>query len=85
MARILSSLFNFFVNKNVVFNNESNTNTTMVKYYTLAVIQMTISYLGVYILSKLFFINSTAIKLFVDITLFVISFQIQSEWIFSNS
>lgn len=85
IARILSSLFNFFVNKNIVFNNESNTKTTMVKYYTLAALQMSFSYLGVYILSKLLNINVTAIKLFVDIALFVLSFQIQREWVFKNS
>ena len=85
IARILSSLFNFYANKNVVFNSDSNTKTTMVKYYTLAVIQMSLSYLGVYVLSKLLHINATVIKLFVDIILFIISFQIQREWVFKNS
>lgn len=85
IARIISSLFNFCVNKTIVFNSESNTKTTMVKYYTLAVIQMSLSYLGVYLLSNLLHINSTAIKLFVDIILFIISFQIQREWVFKNS
>lgn len=85
IARIISSLFNFCVNKTIVFNSESNTKTTMVKYYTLAVIQMALSYLGVYLLSNLLHINSTAIKLFVDILLFIISFQIQREWVFKNS
>ncbi len=85
IARIISSLFNFCVNKTIVFNSESNTKTTMVKYYTLAVIQMALSYLGVYLLSNLLHINSTAIKLFVDIILFIISFQIQREWVFKNS
>ncbi len=84
LSRILSSLFNFYINKNVVFNNGSNTKTTMVKYYTLAVIQMSLSYLGVYLLSKILHFNSTAIKLFVDIVLFALSFQIQREWVFKS-
>ena len=85
VARILSSIINFFVNKNVVFNSDAKTKTTMVKYYTLAVIQMTFSYIGVYLLSTFLNINSTVIKLFVDVVLFLISFQIQREWVFKNS
>jgi dolichol-phosphate mannosyltransferase len=84
-ARIFSSLFNYFSNSQIVFNNTLNKKVTMTKYYILAVIQMSVSYLAVLSLSKLMvFINPTMIKILVDFTLFILSFQIQREWVFKK-
>lgn len=85
IARIFSSLFNYFSNSQVVFNNTSNKKVTMVKYYILAVIQMSVSYLAVLsISSSMLFLYSTAIKVLVDFALFIISFHIQREWVFKK-
>ena len=84
LARVISSLCNFFINKNVVFNNNSLVKSTIVKYYILATIQMFLSYVCVNNLFSLLQINATLIKLIVDVILFFISFQIQREWVFKN-
>ncbi len=85
IARILSSLFNYFSNSQVVFNNTSNKKITITKYYILAALQMSISYFAVLNLSGLMpYTNTTLIKVLVDFVLFIISFQIQREWVFKK-
>lgn len=82
-ARIISALFNFFVNKNFVFRTKQDTGSTMGKYYLLCALQMLTSFVGVYGLTIL--MPSVApqwLKIPVDFLLFLISFQIQREWVF---
>ena len=43
LARIFSSYFNFTMNKNFVFNGEKSIRKTIMKYYSLAAIQMCMS------------------------------------------
>lgn len=82
IARIISSLFNFNANKKIVFNCNKNTKKTMLKYYILLASQMFCSFIGVYSISSLLFLNTTFIKIIVDILLALISFNIQREWVF---
>lgn len=81
-ARLCSSLFNYFVNKNLVFGNRSTPKTTIIKYYTLCLIQTGASYGGVLMLSRLVILPDFVSKLIVDTVLFFISFQIQREVVF---
>lgn len=84
IARVISSVYNFFVNRQSVFKSDDNLTATMVKYYILAVIQMALSAVGVMVVYGLFGGNETLIKVIVDCFLFVISFQIQREWVFKK-
>ncbi|MBQ8188626.1 MAG: bifunctional glycosyltransferase family 2/GtrA family protein [Lachnospiraceae bacterium] len=84
IARVISSLYNFFVNRQTVFKSDDNLTATMIKYYILAVVQMALSAAGVMIVFTLFGGNETLIKVIVDCLLFVISFQIQREWVFKK-
>ncbi|MEH7381379.1 bifunctional glycosyltransferase family 2/GtrA family protein [Bacillus sp. JJ1533] len=81
-ARILSSLFNYTVNKNIVF--KSNSKYTLYKYYFLSICQMLVSSYGVYLLYLTFGDGEVVIKIIVDTLLFVISFYIQRVWVFNN-
>lgn len=87
-SRIISSLFNFFVNRNVVFKSKTGVGKTMLKYYTLAVCQASASYGLVYLFSSIIFrlpsgsLLSSIIKFLVDCVLFLISFRIQQNWVF---
>ncbi|MHB8963954.1 MAG: GtrA family protein [Saccharofermentanales bacterium] len=83
IARIISSLFNYAVNRNFVFQSQKRVTDTIRKYYILAFFQMLLSLGGVYGLTLLLGIHSTAIKAFVDLILFFIGFQIQREWVFN--
>lgn len=85
IARIFSSLFNYFSNSKVVFNNTADKKVTMTKYYILAVLQMSLSYFAVLSLSNsLLIIYTTIVKVLVDFVLFLLSFQIQREWVFKK-
>ena len=83
-ARVVSSLFNYFVNKTVVFRAKNCTNTFL-KYYFLCACQMFASYLLVTLFSGILGATSGGIvivKAIVDCALFLISYQVQQRWIF---
>lgn len=83
-ARLCSSVFNYIVNKNLVFGSKAPVKATVLKYYALCVVQTAASYGGVLLLSSLLRLPDTLVKALVDVVLFLISFQIQREWIFSG-
>ncbi|MDF2820998.1 MAG: glycosyltransferase [Clostridiales bacterium] len=83
-ARLLSSLFNYTCNKNIVFDNKEKEKATIIKYYVLCVIQTAISWGLLRIISDNMGMNVTAIKAIVDTFLFFISFQIQREFVFKK-
>ena len=79
-ARVLSSIYNFLVNSNVVFKNRNS--SSLIKYACLCIIQMFVSGLAVEYIVKLTHISSMVIKLIVDIVLFIVNFVIQRTFIF---
>ena len=88
IARALSSLFNYFANKNAVFKGKDgskSTKETIFKYYSLVVIQATVSGLVVGALSKIINIDSTIIKVPVDCIIFIANFLIQKYYIFAKN
>lgn len=81
IARILSSLYNYFVNSRFVFGKYDK--SSIYKYYALVLIQMFISALSVYLLNLVFTsINDTIIKLVIDVVIFIINYIIQKKVIF---
>ena len=82
IARILSSLFNFFVNSKLVFKKMNN--TSIFKYFLLVVVQMLISAFAVNQLSKLNPGMTLTFKIIVDLVIFIVNFVIQREFIFKN-
>lgn len=84
ISRLLSSLYNFFMNKNQVFKNDSHSPVIIVKYYSLCIVQLLLS--AILVNNLLSFITySTLRKCIIDTVLFAISFQIQREWVFKKS
>lgn len=81
LARVVSSVYNFLMNKNVVFKSRDKSSSVAVKYYVLAVIQLTVSALLVNY-ALLFIPYSTIRKVIIDTLLFVLSFIVQREWVF---
>lgn len=83
LSRLASSLYNFFMNKNQVFKSDSHSPAIIAKYYLLCTIQLILSTLGVnYLLGFIPF--ATVRKCIIDTLLFLISFQIQREWVFEK-
>lgn len=87
LARVVSSLFNFFVNAKVVFGEKAGAKS-FVKYYILAAVQISISAAVVFLMERVLHIESpalsTLIKAVVDTVLFFFSFRIQHKWVFNE-
>lgn len=82
IARIVSVNFNFLMNKTVVFKSRQQWFEHMWKYYTLALLQMLSSYFLVKSVYLFLGSNVVAIKVGVDVMLFLLSYQIQKIFIF---
>jgi len=87
ISRVLSSLVNYAINHRVVFNNAGH--QTMVKYGCLFIVQMLISGFCTDLLTTLLPATSggfipTLAKMIVDFILFMISYQIQRDFIFKE-
>lgn len=84
LARVISSTVNFIINKKTVFGDKSRDKHTILRYYLLCVVQLSISAILVHAIFSILKINETIIKLIVDTILFFISFNIQREWVFKG-
>ena len=88
-ARVVSSLFNFFMNKKVVFKTNTSTGKAMLRYYALAVPQLAAQALltqGVYWLLHIpdnATVLRTLIYALVMTVLYIASFMIQQRWVFA--
>lgn len=83
-ARVVSSLFNFVINKHNVFKNTAPSAYVLLKYIVLCVVQVSLSAGLVWTVFQLLRWNETLIKVIVDFILFLFSFQIQREWVFKE-
>lgn len=85
LARTISSVFNYIVNKNIVFkNNEKKNIKSMIMYFLLVIVNITIS--GTLVKKIYFFIhyNATLIKIVIDSLIFIINYFLQKYVIFKK-
>lgn len=85
LARTISSIFNYIVNKNIVFkNNEKKNIKSMIMYFLLVIVNITIS--GTLVKKIYFFIhyNATFIKVVIDSLIFIINYFLQKYVIFKK-
>ena len=81
-AKVISCTYTFFVNKNLVFENDKNGHAQAVKFVLLCILIATLS--G-WLTSTVVFMtgfNEVVIKIVVDTLLFFLSFQLQNRWVF---
>lgn len=87
LARVISSLFNFWMNATQVFKDKVS-KRTLARYYALAVVQISLSAVLVFGVEKLLHIESPALstlaKTIIDTLLFFVSFRIQHKWVFNS-
>ncbi|MCP2035934.1 glycosyltransferase involved in cell wall biosynthesis [Planomicrobium sp. HSC-17F08] len=80
-ARILSSLFNYYVNRNKVFGQGSR--KSFIRYYILAAFIMMMSAGSVHFLyAEWLGRGEVILKVFVDTVLFLFGFVVQRTWVF---
>ena len=89
LARIISAVCNFAINKKAVFKSDADTGRSAVRYAILAVCQLGASLALVALFTVVFRAESdwlkTLIKAIVDTVLFFISFKIQRNWVFKKN
>ena len=89
LARLVSSLFNFFVNQKLVFQSRGKTALALLRYYALAIPILLAQAGATYGLTQLFGIAEEQVFLhglvygLVMAALFIVSFSIQQRWVFS--
>jgi len=91
IARAISSMLNFFLNKAVVFRSSASTGKALLRYYLLAIPQMAVQVLltqGSYTLLHISERQGglrTLIYVIVMVVLYFISYTIQRSWVFANN
>lgn len=81
VARILSSLFNYYINRNKVFKQGSK--QSLLRYYILAAFIMAVSAASVHLLyAEWLGRGEVILKVIVDTILFIFGFVVQRAWVF---
>lgn len=84
IARLMSSVLNFLMNRRLIFAHKGKLASSVVRYYIWAIILMMLSSSLVYMVSLFWGVNESIIKLIVDISLGLLSYQVQLRWVFRN-
>lgn len=82
VARIISSLVNFSLNRRAVFRSGEKLFSTLWRYYVLCGCQMLVSAGVVILLTDWLSFPAPLVKCIVDAVLFVVNYSIQQRWIF---
>lgn len=86
LARIISSLFNFIVNRNIVFNKKTGKlSSHFVKYYSLALVILALNYLSLHLLNEVIGMPLVIAKIIVEIILYTLSFIAQKRMVFKDN
>ena len=83
-ARVVSAGVNFTLNKYVVFQHKQKTGTALWRYVLLCVLVASLSALSVTLLHTLLGVNEKLAKVLCDTCLFILSYQAQARWVFSQ-
>ncbi len=83
IARIISSISNFLINRNIVFKSFKNIKLEIGKYFSLVILNLTLNTILLKLLSHI--ISPYIAKIMVELLLFILSFKIQKKYIFKGS
>lgn len=81
IARVFSSVFNFWMNRKMVFKHKGSAGKTFLRYVILSVIVMLLSAGGTWLLGQTG-MSSTLAKLITDTLLYFVSYRFQAGWVF---
>lgn len=81
-ARVISSTFNYTLNKKMVFKDKKNVSKSIFKYYLLALFILVLNTSILYLLVNVVGFNKYISKLIVELVLFMISYRVQKKYIF---
>ncbi len=81
-ARILSSCFNFGMNKKFVFKNKDDLGRTAAKYFLLAAFILTANTALLYLCTEYLISNKYLAKIIIEVVLFFVSWAVQKSFVF---
>ncbi|MBE6140752.1 MAG: GtrA family protein [Firmicutes bacterium] len=84
LARAISSLINYILNKKKVFNYQKKETSTLIQYFSLVIINITLSSILVSSIVKIIPLYATIIKAIIDGLLFIVNFFLQKYFIFND-
>ncbi|MGI6153500.1 MAG: GtrA family protein [Christensenellaceae bacterium] len=88
LSRILCSFVTYILNRGAVFRSQAKSAGAVVRFIILSVGQLVLSWLLVWGLGYVFGSSDlahTALKVVVDLVIFIASFTIQRDWVFKES
>ena len=81
-ARIISSTFNFYINRKYVFKSKENLIRSYLQYFALVVFLLIVNSAMLELLVNILEINKYVSKVLVEMTLFIVSLIVQKTFIF---
>jgi len=84
LARIVSSIYNYLFNRNIVFKDNKDYYKTIFKYYSLAIFILLMNSILLYIFVNVLCFNKYIMKIIIDTILFIVSYFIQNNKIFKK-
>ena len=85
IARVISTIVNYVVNKKYVFKGKTNNRQTAIRFLILTVIITILSTLFVYVASIFNIMSEKLAKPVGDLLLFLLSYSAQTKWVFKNN
>ena len=82
IARVISTIVNYVVNKKYVFKGKTNNRQTAIRFLLLTVIITILSTLFVYVASIFNIMSEKLAKPVGDLLLFLLSYSAQTKWVF---
>ncbi len=82
IAKAISSIYNFTMNKRQVFKNQSKSLDVLARYYTLWLCQTLLSAVLLVKVFSMIRFSVTALRVIIETCIYFVSFQIQREWVF---
>lgn len=82
LARVTSTIYSFFIIRNVVFRSQNNVGSSFIKYIFLTVSSGFISYGSILMLSDVFGLSVISSKLIAESVIYFANFTIQRDFIF---
>ena len=84
IARILSTIVNYVINKKYVFKGKNNSKQTAKRFLILTIVITILSTLFVYVASSLHIMSEKLAKPIGDLLFFLLSYSAQTNWVFKN-
>ena len=84
IARVVSCLCNFLINRRVVFKSDESIASTAIKYYAVAALILILNYLLLNLFNIVLSIPLAVAKLIVEALLFAVSLALQRFFVFKS-